>query len=187
MNLTVEMDMAAIISNTIDVPVKTRRLSAGATRAFMSASFAILAIFIAGCEDDIQAPELRMTNIRIGEHVAVVELAVTPEQRRRGLMHRRALLPNHGMLFVFEREEHLSFWMKDTPLPLSIAFIDAQGRIFQIEDMEPFSEEVHTSRARALYALEMERGWFRERVIEPGAAVEFPPDMHQIIRYYRGR
>lgn len=132
-------------------------------------------------------PRLPIISISIGEHVAVVEVAVTPEQKRIGLMNRSELLPNHGMLFVFEREDYLRFWMKDTYVPLSIAFIDARGRIFQIEDMEPLNEDVHASRARALYALEMEQGWFRERGIEPGAVVEFPPELETLIRHYRRR
>ena len=180
--------MTTALSGDRDVSCKTfRPRRAGIARAFISAAIAFLSIYIVGCEGDLEVPELHMINIRIGEHVAVAEVAVTTEQKRKGLMHRQALLPNHGMLFVFEREEHLTFWMKDTHIPLSIAFVDAHGRIFQIEDMEPLSQEVHASRARALYALEMEQSWFRERGIRPGDRVEFPPELASIVRYYMGR
>ena len=88
-------------------------------------------------------------------------------------MNRFSLQPDHGMLFVFERPEPLGFWMKNTYIPLSIAFIDASGRILNIEDMAP-QTETHALVARdpRLYALEMRKGWFVERGIRPGDRVE---------------
>ena len=101
----------------------------------------------------------------------IAEVATTPDQRSTGLMHRFSLRPDHGMLFVFERPERLSFWMRNTFIPLSIAFIGADGRIVNIEDMAPQTETSHWSRGPALYALEMRRGWFAERGIRAGDAV----------------
>jgi hypothetical protein len=115
---------------------------------------------------------LPIATLTIGKHKAMAEVAITPEQRAVGLMHRFSLKPDHGMLFVFERPETQGFWMKNTFVPLSIAFIAADGRIVSIDDMKPQSEESHFSKGPALYALEMRKGWFAERGIGPGATVE---------------
>jgi uncharacterized membrane protein (UPF0127 family) len=82
------------------------------------------------------------------------------------------------MLFVYEREGMLSFWMKNTRLPLSIAFIDKNGRIVDIQDMQPFSLESHISAYPARYALEMNRGWFAKEGIKVGDLVKIPPTVH---------
>lgn len=118
------------------------------------------------------APVLPMAPLTIGKHKVTAEVVVTPEQRAVGLMNRFSLKPDHGMLFVFERPEPLGFWMKNTFIPLSIAFIAADGRIVNIEDMRPQTEETHWSKGPALYALEMRKGWFAERGIGPGATVD---------------
>ena len=111
----------------------------------------------------------------IGKHKLIAEVAATPDQRSIGLMHRFSLKPDHGMLFVFERAEPLGFWMKNTFIPLSIAFIGADGRIVNIEDMAPQDERTHWSSGPALYALEMRKGWFAERGIVAGDRVEGLP------------
>ena len=115
---------------------------------------------------------------RVVLHVAgyevLAEVARTPEQQRRGLMGRRSLGENEGMLFVYDSERPLDFWMKDTPLPLSIAFLRSDGTIVNIEDMAPFRLETHSSRGPAQYALEMNRGWFAKRGIGPGDRVVLP-------------
>jgi len=121
------------------------------------------------------AAELPTAPLTIGTHKLTAEVAVTPDQRSVGLMNRFSLKPDHGMLFVFERNEPLSFWMKNTYVPLSIAFIAPDGRIVNIEDMKPQTEETHWSRGPALYALEMKKGWFAERGIGPGAVVKGMP------------
>ena len=119
--------------------------------------------------------DLPVRPLSIGKHKLVAEVASTADQRSTGLMHRFSLRPDHGMLFVFERPERLSFWMRNTYIPLSIAFIGADGRIVNIEDMAPQTETSHWSRGPALYALEMRRGWFAERGIRDGDAVEGLP------------
>lgn len=112
--------------------------------------------------------------LTIDAHTLTVELATTPPQRQRGLMFREHMPEDVGMLFVFPDDQPRGFWMKDTPLPLSIAFLDAQGRILNILDMQPFDT---TSRYRsagpARYALEVNQGWFAARGIEPGARCDF--------------
>jgi hypothetical protein len=113
--------------------------------------------------------------IAVGDAEFTVEIANTPEERQRGLMHRNTLAPNEGMLFVFPDDAPRAFWMKDTPLPLSIAYIDRRGTILEIYDMEPFSLETVRSRFAVRYALEVRQGRFTELGIVPGDRVEIPP------------
>ncbi|MCC7325799.1 MAG: DUF192 domain-containing protein [Burkholderiales bacterium] len=122
------------------------------------------------------AAELRTIELTIGTHKLFAEVAATPQARSTGLMNRFSLKPEHGMLFVFGRAEPQAFWMRNTFIPLSIAFIASDGRIVNIEDMKPQSDDSHWSRGPALYALEMRKGWFHERGIGPGARVSgLPP------------
>jgi uncharacterized membrane protein (UPF0127 family) len=110
-----------------------------------------------------------------GEWVPVrVEIADTDAERQAGLMGRPILPEDAGMLFVFEGEQALSFWMKDTLIPLSVAYIDAQGRIVDIQDMQPLDETPHPSSAPAQYALEVNQGFFEERGIAVGDTLELP-------------
>jgi uncharacterized membrane protein (UPF0127 family) len=109
--------------------------------------------------------------LTIGENKLTVEVAATPQTRETGLMNRFSLQQDHGMLFVFEAPQELAFWMKNTYIPLSIAFVDANGRILNIEDMRPQDESTHWSRGQALYAIEMRQGWFAAKGIAAGDAV----------------
>ncbi len=102
-----------------------------------------------------------------------VEVADRPEQRQEGLMHRDSLPENRGMLFVYPDERTLTFWMRNTRIPLDIAFIDRRGRIVDVQQMEPFDEELTSSRRPAMYALEMRLGWFEDHGIGVGDQVEF--------------
>lgn len=102
-----------------------------------------------------------------------VEVAKTEEERSRGLMERMSLGKDEGMLFIFEAEGDHGFWMKNTLLPLSIAFIDKEGRIVQITDMEPRTLSVHSPPKPILYALEMNRGWFAANGIKAGDTIRF--------------
>jgi uncharacterized membrane protein (UPF0127 family) len=83
-------------------------------------------------------------------------------------MHRRSLAPNHGMLFVFQEKSPQCFWMRNTLIALSIAFLDDDGRIVNIEDMAPLTENSHCSKEPVRFALEMEQGWFARRGIRAG-------------------
>ena len=121
------------------------------------------------------AADLPTTTLTVGTHKLTAEIARTPEQQMVGLMNRFSLKPDHGMIVVYERPEPLSFWMRNTYIPLSIAFIGADGRILNIEDMRPQTDETHWSKGPALYALEMKKGWFAERGIGPGAVVAGMP------------
>ena len=108
----------------------------------------------------------------IDKHVITAEVAHTPESRRKGLMQRKSLCPNCGMLFVFNKPDQLAFWMRDTPLPLSIAFIASDGKIINIEEMQPFSPAIYRAQKAALFALEMNRNWFTKKNILPGAFIK---------------
>ncbi len=105
-----------------------------------------------------------------------VEIADTDAERQTGLMGRTVLPEDAGMLFVFEGEQALSFWMRDTLIPLSIAYIDAQGRIVDIQDMEPLDDVPphYVSAEPARYALEVNQGFFEERGVTVGDLVELP-------------
>jgi uncharacterized membrane protein (UPF0127 family) len=118
-----------------------------------------------------QAMLLPTTELSIGPHQINAEVAATDASRSYGLMNRDSLPPNHGMLFVFEHEDIHCFWMKNTPLPLSIAFINAKGQIVNIADMQPRSEAAHCPTGAVLYALEMERGWFAQNSIKAGEII----------------
>ena len=105
----------------------------------------------------------------------MAEVARTEGEKEKGLMFREVLPEDEGMLFIYEDEGFLSFWMKNTRIALSIAFIDSRGRIIDIQDMEPFSLASHTSRLPAKFALEMNRGWFQRNGIRMGNVVKIPP------------
>jgi uncharacterized membrane protein (UPF0127 family) len=122
-----------------------------------------------------RAQELPTRTLTIAGQALIVEVAATPATREKGLMNRFSLRPDHGMLFVFEAPQPLAFWMKDTYVPLSIAFVDAGGRILNIEDMRPRDESTHWSRGTALYAIEMRQGWFAAKGIAAGDRVEGLP------------
>ena len=121
-----------------------------------------------------------MIDIVIGTHRLEAEVVATPEKRSVGLMFRDALPENRGMLFVFAGPYTGTFWMRNTRIPLSIAFISKERRILNIEDMQPFDEITqHAPRGEAFYALEVNQGWFAARGIKPGdeVAFELPPDL----------
>jgi len=128
----------------------------------------ILALLIALPAAAALAQSLPVTELRAGMHLIHAEVAADYSTRARGLMHRKGLAPNAGMLFIFDAPSEQCMWMKNTYIPLSVAFVDAQGTIINIADMQPHSEQTHCSARPALYALEMTRGWFAERGIKPG-------------------
>lgn len=119
--------------------------------------------------------ELPRIPLEINGHKLSVEVAASDVARAQGLMHREHLKPNHGMLFVFPDSTQMCFWMKNTPLPLTVAFIDASGRIISLADMQPYSLDPHCAIAPALYALEMEQGWFAGHKAKPGTLVHGLP------------
>lgn len=117
------------------------------------------------------AAGLPIRTLTIGGNTLTVEIASTPATRETGLMNRFSLQQDHGMLFVFEAPQPLAFWMKNTYVPLSVAFVDQAGRILNIEDMRPQDESTHGSKGPALYAIEMRQGWFAAKGIGAGDVV----------------
>jgi len=116
-----------------------------------------------------QAPATRTIELGAGMHLIHAEVADSFATRMQGLMHRTSLPPNGGMLFVFDEEAIHCMWMKNTLIPLSVAFLDASGAIINIADMRPQTEESHCAASPARYALEMTRGWFAQRGVRAGA------------------
>jgi len=121
-------------------------------------------------------PTLRTTKLTAGIHVITAEIASTPQSRMIGLMMRERLAPNHGMVFVFEDKSQHCFWMRNTLIPLSIAFIDDDGTIVNIADMAPKSEASTCPQRPVRYALEMDQGWFAKRGVTAGKKISgLPP------------
>ena len=116
-----------------------------------------------------QIPEIPLT---VAGHRLTVEVADTDETRMQGLMHRRILPENRGMLFVFREVTHHAMWMLNTHIPLSVAFLDERGLIINIADMQPQTRDTHAAAKPAKYALEVNHGWFAKRGIRPGARIE---------------
>jgi uncharacterized membrane protein (UPF0127 family) len=119
-------------------------------------------------------PVLPRVEIQAGLHVIRAEVADSGERRMKGLMMREKLGPNEGMLFVFEYKAGHCFWMRNTLLPLSIAFVDDDGTIANIEDMKPRTEDSHCPVRPIRYALEMEQGWFARRGLKAGSKLAQP-------------
>ncbi len=132
---------------------------------------AILALSFCGAQAlaDQALPELVL---EIKGHKFTAEVVATDPQRMQGLMHRRMLPENRGMLFVFRDTGPISMWMMNTYVPLSVAFLDNNGVIINIEDMKPLTTDTHGSAKPARYALEMNQGWFAKRGIKAGVKVE---------------
>ena len=123
-----------------------------------------------------QAPQsLPQIKLSAGIHVINAELATTPQPREIGLMHRTAMATGDGMLFVFERPGQQCFWMRNTLIPLSIAFLADDGSVVNIDDMAPQTLDGHCSAKPVRYALEMNKGWFAKRGIKPGARLRGAP------------
>lgn len=127
------------------------------------------ALALAAVAAHAELPEISLT---IGGHKIAAEVASTDSQRSQGLMHRRMLPENRGMLFVFPETALHGMWMMNTYIPLSVAFLDAKGVIINIADMEPHTRTTHGATQPAKYALETNQGWFRKRGIKAGAKVE---------------
>ena len=113
-------------------------------------------------------PVLELTS---GMYRIEAEVAATDPHRQLGLMNRKSMPPQHGMLFVFNHENTHCMWMRNTLLPLSVAFMDASGTIINIEDMQPQTEDNHCARRPARFALEMNAGWFAQRGIKAGMKI----------------
>lgn len=133
----------------------------------------IVFLLILGWISIVQSQNLLRIPLYVKDKEIQVEVAKTPEEKAQGLMGRGHLGKDEGMLFIFETEDHHGFWMKDTLIPLSIAFIDRKGQIVRITDMRPLTLESHSPPQPILYALEMKKGWFSANGIKVGDIVRF--------------
>ena len=121
--------------------------------------------------------QMPVETITVGETSLKVEVAATPGHRSQGLMYRDSLAENRGMLFIYTDEAPRSFWMKDTKVPLSIAYATKDGKIVRISDMKPLSKDSVKSLYPATYALEVNRGWYDKHNIKKGDFITDLPDI----------
>jgi len=119
---------------------------------------------------------LPKATLTLGAHSLTAQIAADDASRERGLMSRTNLAENEAMVFVFPQPRQLTFWMKDTPIPLSIAYVGPSGRIFEIHDLKPFDETAVPSASQAVtYAIETPQGWFTKHGIIAGSTVSGLP------------
>ncbi|MGE5651502.1 MAG: DUF192 domain-containing protein [Bacillota bacterium] len=135
----------------------------------------VFATLISGTALAQQAVKFPVISLNAGIHVIKAEVAATEAQRQQGLMLREKMGQNEGMVFLFGAPAGVCMWMKNTLIPLSVAFIDETGKVINIEDMEPQTLESHCAKKPATYALEMNRGWFKQRNIKPGSIIDGLP------------
>lgn len=143
-------------------------------RTLLAALFAFVSVYSVTSVLSIRpalAQPLPVKTLTAGMHVIQAEVASTDATRSKGLMYRKELAPNSGMLFVFEQPNVQCFWMRNTLIPLSIAFILDDGTITNIADMAPMTENSHCSTSAVRYTLEMEQGWFAKRGITAGKKI----------------
>jgi uncharacterized protein len=147
-------------------------------RMRVKAAFVFI-LFSMLCEN-VQSLEFSKQKIQVGDRVIWVEIAESEAQRSQGLMFRKELKKDSGMLFIFEEEKPLSFWMKNTLIPLSIGFFNAQKVLVHVTEMTPPSSveidlRSYPSQYPAMYALEMNAGWFEKNKIKPGTKINLKP------------
>ncbi|WP_341904385.1 DUF192 domain-containing protein [Polaromonas sp. YR568] len=124
-----------------------------------------------------EGPQLNLQRVQLsaGMHLIDAQVALTPEQRQIGLMFRKDMPQQEGMLFVFEQAAKQCFWMKNTPLSLTAAFVADDGTIVNLADMKPLTTDAHCSARPVRYVLEMNQGWFAKRGIKAGVKLGGPP------------
>jgi uncharacterized membrane protein (UPF0127 family) len=152
------------------MPVPAMRLD----RRLLLQLLASFTLFVAALVASADA-QFKTSQVKVGPHPLKVELALTDAQREQGLMFRRTLGRNDGMLFVFAEPAYHAMWMKNTLIPLSVAFLDADGVILNVLDMEPQTLDSHAAAGPARYAIETNKGWFAEKKVKAGDKVSGLP------------
>ncbi len=137
------------------------------TRFLGGLALALAAVPLAAAAQD----KLPTLTLSAGIHLIRAEVANTVASRAQGLMFRKSLGANQGMLFVFAEVERHCMWMRNTYVPLSVAFLDEGGVILNVADMQPQTEDSHCAAKPARYALEMNQGWFAAKGVKPGARI----------------
>ena len=144
-------------------------------RSLTAISLAVLARASASTETPNKATRFPVVSLTAGMHVIRAEVAASEAERQQGLMYREKMGANEGMVFLFGAPASVCMWMKNTYIPLSVAFIDDNGKIVNIEDMQPQTTDSHCAKKPIRYALEMNQGWFRQKNIKPGMQIEGLP------------
>ncbi len=118
---------------------------------------------------------LPVIQLGAGMHIIKAEVARTPQQHQIGLMFRESMGGNEGMLFIFDQPSKQCFWMKNTLIPLAIAFVEDDGTVVNLDEMQPRTQETHCSAKPVRFVLEMNTGWFAKRGIKPGSKLSGQP------------
>ena len=137
-------------------------------------ALAALTTFLSCKTKKLPVQDVKIISQNGSEFIVKAEIAIKPEDRNHGFMERKNIPDGTGMLFIFERDQTLSFWMKNTPHPLSIAYIDSKGKIRNIFDMNPYSTDSIISTVSVRYALEVPQGWYKKNGITEGDTVVLP-------------
>lgn len=161
-------------------PAVFRHFSSNTIRSHavrIARSVAALALVLPFCASAQEGPQLNLQRVQLsaGMHLIDAQVAATPEQRQIGLMFRKEMPQQEGMIFVFEQATQQCFWMKNTLLPLTAAFVADDGTIVNLADMKPQTTDAHCSARPVRYVLEMNRGWFAKRGIKAGSKLSGPP------------
>jgi len=156
---------------------KPGALSLGKVFQALAGALALAALLSPLCVSAQDAPQMNLQRVKLsaGMHLIDAQVALTPEQRQIGLMFRKEMPQQEGMIFVFEQASQQCFWMKNTLLPLTAAFVADDGTIVNLADMKPQTTDPHCSARPVRYVLEMNKGWFAQKGIKAGSKLGGPP------------
>jgi uncharacterized membrane protein (UPF0127 family) len=146
-------------------------------RQFLPLLAAAAFVLLAGCGNEAkQAPEPKSVHdrfaIKVGGQVVQMQLAILPQEMQQGLMFRKSMGADEGMIFLYDRPQQMSFWMRNTELPLDMGFFDPDGKLKEVYPMYPHDERPVQSLGVRQFALEMNQGWYRQRGLKPGDAID---------------
>lgn len=142
----------------------------------LAALFLCMAGAASGCQDEAAQSNLAVVKMDLGGKEFDLEVANDRPKRSRGLMYRESMPSDHGMIFVFPREERLGFWMRNTKIPLDLVYINREGKIVSIHKLEPFDETTVRSEGPAMYAIELNRGTAEKLKLKPGDTIKIHAD-----------
>lgn len=146
-------------------------------RRFLSLLALSAFALLAGCGAEARKAEGPKTiddrfAVKLGDRTVQMQLAIQPAEQQRGLMFRKTMGADEGMIFLYDRAQTMSFWMRNTELPLDIGFFDADGTLREIYPLYPRDEQTVSSRGRRQFALEMNQGWYARNGVKPGAVLD---------------
>jgi uncharacterized protein len=159
-----------MLGNALSMGVSTLVMAASTAAVLLATSLGTSPVHAQFAPTRAQPP-LRTTPVTVGLHVVTAEVAATPDTMSMGLMFREKMAEHEGMLFIWPQKQPICMWMKNTLLPLSVAFMDETGKILNIEDMQPQTLDSHCAKGDGRFALEMNQGWFKKRNIQVGTRI----------------